>query len=247
MNKVHGILADSRLFAGVDHDTLEQFSSRVSIRLVWKGEIVFNEADLCEAVGLVVSGQLAMQKYSQDGDYITVDLLGPGETFGEDLIFGKQREYTVSIEAVTNAQIVLLSRELLKMLLQSNPQLTTNYLGFLSDQIQTKNRRVINLSQRNIRTKITRYLLDLHEIQEQLDDEQYGKNRKTYVSTPSVELPVNKEVTARLLAMPRPSFSRELARMEDDGLLKVSGRVIWLTNLEGLETDGQDDEEDDDI
>ncbi len=35
--------------------------------------------------------------------------------------------------------------------------------------------------------------------------------------------------------MPRPSFSRELIAMEKDDLLKVSGRIIWLTDLKGLE------------
>lgn len=244
MKKVCDILAESKLFTGLDHDMFDQFCSRVSIRLVWKGEIIFNEADRCDSVGVVVSGQLGMQKYSADGDYITVDLLGPGETFGEDMMFGKQREFPVSIEAVTNSQVILISRDILVPLLHDNPQLLTNYLAFLSDKIQDKNRRIIILSQRNLRMKIGRYLLDLHRIQEEEDDELYGPDHKSYVSTPSVELPVSKEVAARLLAMPRPSFSRELVRMEKDGLLRVSGRVIWLTNLEGLETDGQEDEDD---
>ena len=66
--------------------------------------------------------------------------------------------------------------------------------------------------------------------------------KKTSEATPKVELPVSKEVSAKLLAMPRPSFSRELVRMEKEGLIKVNGRVIWLTNLKALELDGQIEE-----
>jgi hypothetical protein len=55
------------------------------------------------------------------------------------------------------------------------------------------------------------------------------------LSTPAVELPVSKEVVARLLSMPRPSLSRELISMEGDGLIKVSGRVIWLVDVASLE------------
>ena len=55
------------------------------------------------------------------------------------------------------------------------------------------------------------------------------------ISTQAVELPSSKEVIARLLAMPRPSFSRELISMEQDGLIRVSGRVIWLLDIHGLE------------
>ena len=46
---------------------------------------------------------------------------------------------------------------------------------------------------------------------------------------------MSKEVVARLLAMPRPSFSRELINMEREGLIRVSGRVIWLFDPDGLE------------
>ena len=40
---------------------------------------------------------------------------------------------------------------------------------------------------------------------------------------------------AKLLAMPRPSFSRELINMEKDGYIKVDGREIEILNLRELE------------
>jgi CRP-like cAMP-binding protein len=58
-----------------------------------------------------------------------------------------------------------------------------------------------------------------------------------YPTTYAVELPVSKEVVSRLLAMPRPSFSRELISMEKDGLIRVNGRVIWLLDIRGLASD----------
>lgn len=45
--------------------------------------------------------------------------------------------------------------------------------------------------------------------------------------------------------MPRPSFSRELVRMEKEGLIRVNGRIIWLLDIHSLVYMGEDDEDED--
>ena len=244
MKKLCDALTQSPLFEGLTRDEINRFCSRLNIRLAWKGEVVANEGDDCNALGLVISGQLALQKYSRSGDFVTLDLLSPGDVYGEDLIMGSHTTYPLTIEAVSNAKIVTLTRDILVPLIDSNPRIMNNFVRFLSDKVQNQNRRITILSQRNLRQKISTYLLDLHE-QQRLEEEaeNHGAPKKVYISTPSVELPVSKEVAARLLAMPRPSFSRELVRMEKDGLIRVSGRVIWLTNVAGLEGDDDDDDD----
>ena len=148
-------------------------------------------------------------------------------------------------------------------MLPGNPDLLQNFMRFLSDRVQAQNRRISILSQRSLRKKISAYLLDLLWEQEKKEAEEHGKsdlekydgiesakaghavgNHGKRILTPSVELPSSKEVAARLLAMPRPSFSRELVSMEKDGLIKTNGRVIWLTNLDNLESGLEDDEDD---
>ena len=242
MKKLCETLAQTELFAGLDHDTFNRFCTRVNIRLAWKGEVIVNEGDPATVLYTVVSGQVAMQKYAANGDFVTLDLLGPGDIFGEDLVFGDEKNWTLTAEAVSNAKVLTLSHDILLALLAEKPEMMERFAGVLSARIRRHDKRIIILSQRNLRAKISSYLLDLLDLQLEEDEKEALPGKKTYISTPSVELPVSKEVAARLLAMPRPSFSRELVRMEKDGLIRVSGRVIWLTNLEGLEH-GLDDYE----
>jgi len=234
MKKICETLAATNLFAGLNHDTFHEYCGKTSIRLVWKGEVLVNEGDPCKGIGMIIDGQLAMQKYTSTGDFATLELLGAGEFFGEYLIFGNKKSYSVTIEAVTNSKIIFISREMLLTLLNQNPGIQQNFLTILSDRIQAQNKRISLLSQKSLRQKIANYLLEL--LREQLEKE--GESPKTVrktVSTQAVELPVSKEVVSRLLAMPRPSFSRELISMERDGLIRVSGRVIWLLDMERLE------------
>lgn len=119
-------------------------------------------------------------------------------------------------------------------LLYHNPEMMQNFLTILSNRVQAQNRRISLLSQKSLRQKIAHYLVEL--LHDQLEAEgETPRTAKRIVSTQAVELPVSKEVVARLLAMPRPSFSRELISMERDGLIRVSGRVIWLVDLDRLE------------
>ncbi|NLF20834.1 MAG: Crp/Fnr family transcriptional regulator [Clostridiaceae bacterium] len=243
MKKICEVLGQTKLFDSMDHSVFQPYCSRTSIRLIWKGEIVVNEGDRCEGISSVVSGTLAVQKYSADGEYVTLNLLEPGDSFGEEFFFGSNKEYTYSIEAVSNAQVIHVPRDVMMNMLENDEEVRDNFMRDLSDKVNAQYSRINILSQRNLRLKISRYLLELHYQTDEEEERRYGyMQKKTPVSTASVELPVSKEVAAKLLAMPRPSFSRELVRMEKEGLIRVSGRVIWLTNLEALEADGQIDE-----
>lgn len=234
MKKICEALATTPLFKGLTHDLFHECCTKTNIRLVWKGEILINEGDPCTGIGLVIDGQVAMQKYTSSGDFATVELLGAGDIFGEYLMFSSKRTYSVTIEAVANSKIIFVSREILASLIYKSPSIMENFLTILSDRVQSQNQRILLLSQKSLRQKIASYLLDL--LREQLEQEgEKPQITRTTVSTQAVELPVSKEVVARLLAMPRPSFSRELISMERDGLIRVSGRVIWLTDLDRLE------------
>ena len=234
MKKICETLALTQLFSGLTHELFHEYCTKMAIRVVWKGEVLVNEGDVCTGIGMIVDGQLAMQKYTSGGDFATLALLGPGEVFGEYLIFGTRKTYTTAIEAVTNSKIIFITRDMLMHLLGNSPAIMSNFLRILSDRVQMQNRRISLLSQKSLRQKIANYLLEL--LRDLLEKEgETPKTARQLVSTQAVELPVSKEVVSRLLAMPRPSFSRELIAMERDGLIRVSGRVIWLLDQDGLE------------
>jgi CRP-like cAMP-binding protein len=129
-----------------------------------------------------------------------------------------------------------MTRDVLLSMISKNPQLLLNYMQQLSDRSTEQDKRIDLLSQKTLRLKIGHYLLQL--LEEQLEDHDMSLEQALrYPTTYAVELPVSKEVVSRLLAMPRPSFSRELISMEKDGLIRVNGRVIWLLDIRGLASD----------
>jgi len=219
-------LSKTSLFSGLDRATFHHYCSVTKVRSFSRGEIVAAEGDICGSIGVVEQGQIAMQKYTSSGDFATIGLLGPGDFFGEDLIFGSNNDYTFTLEAMTQSEVLFVSKETLRSLLDKSPVILNNFLQMLSDRVNEQNGRIALLSQKSLRHKISFYLLELRT-------EQHPGS----VGSVTVQLPVSKEVIAKLLAMPRPSFSRELIAMEKDGLLEVNGRNIRLVDVSVLEND----------
>ena len=220
------VLAQTTLFAGLERSVFQKYCAITKTRSFAKGEVLAAEGDDCYNIGVIHAGQVAMQKYTSGGDFSTIALLGPGDFFGEDMIFGSSAVYNFTLEAMSACEVIFISRDILRALLDSSPAVLNNFLKILSDRISTQNRRIALLSQKSLRHKIAFYLLELRA-------EQFSATAESAV----VELPVSKEVVAKLLAMPRPSFSRELIAMEKDGLLSVNGRYIRLLDVSALEED----------
>lgn len=248
MQKLCEVISKTILFKGLEHEVFSQYCSKTSIRVAWKGEILENEGDDCNGIGVLLQGKLALQKYASTGEFSTISLIEEGEMYGEDLLFGTINQFPMTIEAVTNSKILYIPKSVLIPLMQNNHFLNQNFIKILSDKVRSQNERISLLSQKTLRQKIAFYLLELYK--KTLKEKSLGFNIKgvntaggnhvkSAVSTPDnlvIELPVSKEVIAKLLAMPRPSFSRELINMEKDGFIKVDGRNIRIMNLQELES-----------
>ncbi|MHB8963680.1 MAG: Crp/Fnr family transcriptional regulator [Saccharofermentanales bacterium] len=232
MKKLCDIIGETRLFKGLEHEVFSQYCAKTSIRLAWKGEIIENEGDECKHIGILLQGKLALQKYTSSGEFSTIALMDEGEMYGEDLLFGTNNVFPLSIEAVTNSKILYIPKSVMVPMLKKNYFLTQNFIRMLSDKVSGQNERIALLSQKTLRQKIAYYLLELYS----KSIKKPGTSRsKPGNGTHEIELPVSKEIIAKLLAMPRPSFSRELINMEKDGLIKVDGRSIRILNLKELE------------
>ena len=93
-----------------------------------------------------------------------------------------------------------------------------NMLNIISNKALILNRKVEYLSIRSIRGKIIHYLLEQYKHK--------GKNNFT--------LPLNRTELADFLNIPRPSLSREMCRMRDEGLIDFHRSSIKINNVENL-------------
>lgn len=218
---IESLTCSSALLAGISNDILQEIRQRTSVKQYEKGETIAREGVECKSLGIILEGKVSMVRISSSGEFSSISLLSEKEIFGEDILYSSRNTYQYSVEAATNCKIRFIPKTILKSIMEKSPSTKDMYLKILSDRVEKLNRRIQILSQKTLREKIAYYIVDLCRTQ--------GSN--------TVELPASKEVIAKLLAMPRQSFSRELAKMENDGIITTEDKKITILDRNLLENE----------
>ena len=146
-----------------------------------------------------------------------IEIVTPGQTFAEALMFLEHPHYPVSASALNDAEVISFdASQFLKMLNQSSSSCMV-LLGTMSQRIRGLVQEIDNLSVQNGRHRLSSYLL------EQAGDSDF------------VKLPVAKSVLASRLSIQPETFSRIVKQLKNACAIKVDGSEIEIIDREQLE------------
>ena len=153
------------------------------------GQILFNEGDVCECVGVIISGEIDILSYSFGGKEIIYNHLTPGMVFGNNLIFSSEPRYKGSIIAKKPAKIGLIYKKELITLLQNNEQFMLSYFKYQSDNTKQLNDKIKLLSIDNAEERFFYYAY--------MND---GKIAYSTITKLAATLSLQRETLSRLLS-----------------------------------------------
>ncbi|GFN36883.1 Crp/Fnr family transcriptional regulator [Tepidimicrobium xylanilyticum] len=221
MKEYIGQLLKCVLFRNMDQDEIIRAFNKIPYQIIEhnKGELIAIEGDDCHSLGIILRGKIEIQKVFPSGQVMTINIFSEGNIFGESLIFSNKHTYPATITAIEKAKIMYIKKENIIELSMFEPKVLTNFVSVLSERILMLNNRIANLSQDTIRKKIANYLLHEYNIQ------------KTTV----LNIPFTRKRMAELLNIPRPSLSRELGHMKEEGIIDLDKNIIKILNIQLLE------------
>jgi CRP-like cAMP-binding protein len=97
-----------------------------------RNETVFREGDIGDSVHLLAKGTVAVRVSTPRGDVATLDVMCPGEAFGEQALVGSTSERSATVVALERVETLRLSREDFATLLAEHPT-TAQLLVYLLD------------------------------------------------------------------------------------------------------------------
>lgn len=187
-----------------------------------KGEIAARWGEPMEGLGILLEGCLAVQKENTDGIRMIMHILAPGEMFGEMALFADERRWPATIAVQEDSVILFIPPDkIVGRCFQAcyfHRQMTANMLKIISEKALRLNRKVEYLSIKGMREKLCTYFWEL-----------YKKNGKLIFL-----LPMNRTELADFLNVSRPSMSREMCRMRDEGLIDFHLSTIKILKLDQL-------------
>jgi CRP/FNR family transcriptional regulator, cyclic AMP receptor protein len=108
-----------------------------------RGEVVFHRDDPADTMHLVRSGCLAARVMTQLGDVATLQLLGPGQCFGELALLRTGRVRSATVEALSPSETYALSQHDLDQLRIRHPEITNQLLELLAERVADLTDRLV--------------------------------------------------------------------------------------------------------
>lgn len=217
-------IAKCALFEGIDSEQMLNILRCLNLKVYdyRKNEIITMDGEEFNQIGVVLSGSVLLTKETAAGNRVIISRLCPGEIFGEMAAYSGEKSWPITVMAQTACSAMFFPREKIvgccENVCVSHLTLIKNLLKVLSQRALMLNKKVEYLSLKSLRSKISAYLL-----------EEYKKT-----GNPLFQLNLNRNDLADFINVSRPSLSRELSKMREEGLIDFYNSAIKIINFEAL-------------
>lgn len=220
--KVQAFLANLPMFSDMAAPELDRIAAGTTTVHIEKGDTVFRTGEPCVGFHAVVYGQVKLGFISPQGAEKVVEIIRPGQTFGEALMF-LEKPYVVTAAALADSMLLHISKNVVFDEISKDPGFARRLLSGLSRRLHGLVNDVEAYSLRSSVERVIGYLL------RDIPDEA-GQDGKPV----EVNLSPGKSVIASRLNMSPEHFSRTLHELTSSGLIEVDGRIIRVLDLPKL-------------
>lgn len=208
------------LFCEMSTDEIARIAQGARGVQLARAEVLFQRGDTPSGFYVVVHGRIKLALTSPQGIEKVVELIGPGQSFGEAVMF-MGKPYPVFAQALTDSMVLLIGKEVIIGGIDSDPAFCRKMLAGLSIRLHRLVQNVESLSLRSSAQRVIDHLLHgLDEVRE---------GRDIHVS-----LMANKNVIASNLNITPETFSRILHNLSDAALISVDGKDVCIRDVAKL-------------
>ena len=210
-------LAASHLFSGLSDAQLTEVRKHSHYMEFEEGKSLFCQGDDVISFYLVISGKIKLFRVSQEGKEKVVDIVSPGDTFAEALMFMDRPHYPVNATALSKCRVLGINASHFKGMLRESIDTCFILMGGMSFRLRGLIQEIDTLSLNTGTMRIVSYLL-----QNAPDD------------SDSFELDIAKSVIASRLSVKPETFSRILKNLHLQNILTISGRKVTIHDRKAL-------------
>ncbi len=210
-------LRQAPLLSGLSREQLDQVAAMaVSIHLD-EGQWLFSQGDPSRRFYLVERGQVRLFRLSPDGAEKIIEIVSPGQTFAEALMFLNAPRYPVCAAALDPAELIGIDARAFAAMLRESVDTCFVVMGALSQRLRALVGEIDNLTLHNAKSRVARYLLA-----------HLAEGRRNF------DLDIPKGVLASRLSVTPETFSRVIKQLTLDGVVSVHGVHVTVNDRAAL-------------
>lgn len=204
-------ITPERLFADLEEISFHTRSYK-------KGEILAQQGAVCNRLVILTKGSVRGEMIDYSGRLIKVEDIAAPRAIAPLFLFGEENRYPVEVTANEPTEVIELPKSSVLSLFRKNEQFLENYMNLSANYARTLSDKLFFMSFKTIRQKLASYLLRLYKQQQQ-----------THIT-----LDRSQQELSDYFGVSRPSLARELAHMQEDGLLIADRKHITILQKEEL-------------
>lgn len=215
-------LCDTPFFRDLPQSTVEAALAHVVTRQHPANRVILLENDWGTSVYFILSGWVKIRTYNIDGKEVTLNILGPGELFGE---MAPLEEVPRSTDVITLTPAVVANMPAADFvhLVNTEPQAGIRLAKLMARRLRQLNRR-LRLRESDSTSRVADILLFLAD----------GQGRQSAEGLEIPNLP-HRELSS-LSGMARETVTRVLGKLERKGIIRRRQDSLCITDLRALES-----------
>lgn len=209
------LLADVELFRALDEPAFERVLAEARVRSLRRGDVLFAEDSLADALYVVESGRIAIANRSPDGRESVVALMEPGDLFGEMSLFDGHGR-SAEARALEASRVVSVPYAPLRSVLESRPELLWGVVALLARRLRNMDMALADSVFLDVTGRTAKRLLELAG-----DADEF-------------QLPITQEELAGMVGASRERVNKAIASFIKLDWIEQRDRRYRITNREQL-------------
>jgi CRP-like cAMP-binding protein len=205
------------LFSQLPEKIFEEVCGLAMLKRLACHSTLMHQGDPAKRFFLLVSGQIKLYRLTGEGQENLVEIIHPGQTFAEALLFSQARLYPVSATALKDSVLVSIEGSHYRNALEDQPKVCLAILASMSVHLHLRLRDIDTLTMASASRRVINFLFQ----------------ERNPVSG-LIVLQVSKRLVASKLGIQPETFSRILHRLVDSGLIAMERRNISILAEEDL-------------
>jgi CRP-like cAMP-binding protein len=216
------ILQKTALFSSLSQPEVQMLAAKTMRKILGAGEVLFYEGEACKGLHIISRGQVRIFKTSASGREQVLALNVAGESVAEVPVFD-DGPYPASGVALVETEIAFISRKDFREFCLAHPEVALKMLAFVGARLRRLVGIIEELSFTTTRQRLVSVLVRLAQ----------SDGQKTEKGI-AVLLPGSNQELANQLGTVREVISRNLMRLQAEGLVEVDARQIVIKDVKGL-------------
>lgn len=149
-----------QLFSELEPSQMKQIAAVARSLHKRRGEFVYLPGDRAESVYVLQKGRIKLSVLSESGKEIAIDIIQPGEIFGEFALIDESLRSNMT-QALDDVTILVFNKHDFAHLLKSQSKLALNYIRMVGDRRRRMEKKLSDITSKEVPTRICELLHEL--------------------------------------------------------------------------------------